>query len=225
MTGSICSPAKYRAICSIVVRPMRPGNWIGSARILPSRIACLPIRWPSKPTIATRSSLPAASSAARAPRADGSLIAKIASSSGWASTTSLAARKPWSREPPPSSVETTSIAASGLFSLCSPMISSNPCTRSWHDSTCGKCRIATRPPLRPSRVRWAMIASAASRPPWRLSVAMWQTTSPASPSYWMSLVKTGMPAALAFSIAGPIERESHGLSTIAATPRTMKSST
>src|SRR6056297_3010764 len=40
----------------------------------------------------------------------------------------------------------------------------------------------------------------------------------------MSLVNTGIPVSLAFLIAGPIDRESHGLITIALTPLTMKSS-
>ena len=41
----------------------------------------------------------------------------------------------------------------------------------------------------------------------------------------MSAVKTGIPAAFASSIAGPIDCESHGQSTMAATFLTMKSFT
>ena len=52
---------------------------------------------------------------------------------------------------------------------------------------------------------------------------MWDTTFAAGVKLLMSQVKTGMPASLASWIAGPIDFESHGLSTIAETFLTMKS--
>ena len=70
-----------------------------------------------------------------------------------------------------------------------------------------------------------LLPPAASRPPPRLSLAICETTSTPSARQAMSAVKTGMPAALASSIAGPIYRESQGQSTIAEQPATMKSFT
>ena len=77
----------------------------------------------------------------------------------------------------------------------------------------------------PASPRASIIASPACLPPPWLSVAMCETTLTPGARQAMSAVKTGIPAAFASSMTGPIDLESHGQSTMAATFLTMKSFT
>ena len=78
---------------------------------------------------------------------------------------------------------------------------------------------------RPLPPRHSTTASAAIRPPCRLSVAIWVTTPELGSRQAMSAVKTGMPAAVASLMAVATAFESQGQSTMALAFLTMKSLT
>ncbi len=106
---------------------------------LPSRMALQASGVASKPTILILFCSPADSTAARAPRAESSLIPKIASKSGLEAMRSWTARIALSLWPSPGTFWTISMFGYSFRA------SSNPRTRSWTDVTVGWSIMATLP--------------------------------------------------------------------------------